>query len=389
MSAGVCLLALLLASAASASHGDEPVYADIGSNPRNLILRLADLSRAYSISGETGLYCDDFFYYLGDGYGDYQADVEHPSNSCEVTFLTEDEFQWGRPDVDSRAVVFERADSATMAFAYSVREAGKSKLSPLRRTPAEPLGDESAFFSTRRGGGRASAEMIWRTGRVLSIVSAGGAVKRWVDRHALRLARVQQDRIVRPTAVTPRDNSRRALPLIDHRLRAPIYWLGRTFESRRLARRLRLRFTAAGEPGHGPGWIATADYGWLSLGTWTPSGWREFRRSPTGRSIFTHHVCRRVTRVPVSGGRALILNWRPDPGRWSGLRGRWRRCGRPWPQRFDTTIAYVRYPGAVVSVNVPQCFRCFWGTGGRDESSEGLRAVVRALRVLTPAQPGR
>lgn len=384
--AGLILLALALPGAGQAAD-PAPAPADPGADPANLILRLTDLSRAYRL-GNDG-YCSELFYYEeGRDPELLRLDGAHPSRTCELDFRNRGYDLWGKPSgIVSNTTVFERADSAVTAFDTLIRTRPRS----LKQSAAPPLGDESAFYTVRPPDPNAESVLVWRTGRVLSHISADGLSKRWVREHVLRLARLQQARIVSPTVVAPRDNARRSLPVVAPGIDVPFYWLGRSFEGRGLPER-RLDFAErADDPCCGPAWTATADYGYISLGTWTNAGWRRFRQSRVGRLVFDGDRCGQVTRLRLHDRRAVILSRRvkPDFSHYPRIQRRftqlWKRCDdKTWPPIHRMNVAYVRFRGAVVSINVPQCAHCINGTRDRYDSIEGMRAIVRGLRLKSP-----
>jgi hypothetical protein len=67
--------------------------------------------------------------------------------------------------------------------------------------------------------------VLWRPGRVLSLVFVGGLARAGGEEQALGLAQLQQRRIEAPTPLSPGENDDRQVPLDNPQLGVPVYWL--------------------------------------------------------------------------------------------------------------------------------------------------------------------
>jgi hypothetical protein len=343
-------------------------------DPQRIILRLVDLDPGYRLGHD------------GSGCGAEDDDIEygvtktpHRLISCTIQFTD----GWlpsstvPRPaTVDSGAWVFETeagaidnyaSHRALLAFTYSVADG------PLLTAPI-PVGDQTAMYDSAHSDGYHTTSLVWRSGRVVAFVTAYAPKRSASESGALALAQRQQQRIVTPTPVAPRDNSNLWAFLDDPRLGLDIYWLGETFDP---AGRLPRRILRDADYWHGPGWKARVAYGGaIDLGLWNPRRWERFKHSRLGRRFLCER-CGKRTRTRLSGRRATIFASRMEclPG------GKPKPCRSRKPNLF---MAAVRIRDTVVSVNVPVCFTC--GNTARDpyNSVQGMRAIAAALQVRVP-----
>ncbi len=111
------------------------------------------------------------------------------------------------------------------------------------------------------------------------------------------------------------------------------------------------------------------------LGLWKPEVWQRFTRTRLGRLVWTQR-CARTSRVPVAAGYAVVFAGYTRPP---------KRCGSRRPNRY---LAHVYLGSAVVSINIPFCFRCVYRGRGSDpyDSAAGMRRIVKSLR-LRPVSP--
>jgi hypothetical protein len=356
--------------------------------PENLTLRLGDLSPGYLVGDDSG--CG--LTLIGEGSPPALSGLRrHRHHGCVSQF----EQLWVAPGtpagprlVESAAFRFAeepgaeagfRAARAVAAFVFGVRT-GSLEPRPARVA----IGKETMVFSTDDAlvEGRARRPgivVLWRSGRVLSLLFTGGEAGPAAEQAALALALalVQQARVQTPTPLGPRENDDREVPLDNPRLGIDVYWLGSRFKpSGRLpALKLSASYGPLGRT-NGPGWRAELDYGargaGVKLGLWRPRVFARFRRSRLGRLVRTQR-CARGTRLDVPGGRAVIYAGHLRPP---------RRCGERPRDRY---LAHVFLNGVVVTVDVPFCFCPLVGSG-RDpyNTLRGMRAIVRNLEPRPP-----
>jgi hypothetical protein len=252
---------------------------------------------------------------------------------------------------------------------------GLARGSLERRDVPDAVGDATAVYRTddalvagRVGG--AGVAVVWRTGRVLSLVLVAGRGP-GDGEEVFRLARVQQGRVTAPTPLAPGDNDDRQVPLDHPRLELPVWWLGDRFVAPGSLPALTLEHASALD--EGPGWDATIDYATgrdgagVMLGLWRPRAFARFKRTRLGRLVRVQR-CARSTRIRLPAGRAVIYAGYGDPP---------RRCDRRAPDRY---LAHVYLDGAVVTVDVPVCFLCVAPVEGDPYNTEaGMRAIAKGL----------
>ena len=366
----------LLPAAITASASAAP-YAE------RLTLRLADVGPGY-------VWADDFrcgTALAGEGlpWAVTRIYLEHRHVGCTAE-LTE---LWAPADAPARpsavtSAAFQFRDTAGPAaeiqhardvIAY-VTGVTRESLSPL---PPPTLGDEAVAFRTDEASvlGRAprpDAVVLWRSGRVLALVLAAD-LRADVAAEATRFAGIQQQRIEHPTPLRPSDTYDAEVPLDDPGLALDVHWLGHDLHPRGLPRLVLRKSSTEGDNGA----VATLRYGSrpydadVQLDLWPRPAWRRHARTRFGGLIWRER-CVRSARIRVRGGRAVI---------YAGHARRPVRCDERW----DRFLAHVVYDDVVVSVNAVGCWRCR-ESGGPYDSMPGMLAVVRALRLRTPASFG-
>ena len=354
--------------------------------PRDLTLRLLDLAPGYLVGDDSGCGLG----LTGEGAPRELLRLErHRPRGCIMEF----ERLWappgepsGPPLVESAAFRFSREAGAVAGFASArallahVLGVRRGSLGPLSLHAS--IGDAVAAYRTNDAlvegrPRRPGVAVLWRAGRVLSLVFAGGRGGADGEQAAVRLALLQQARIRSPSALRPGDNDDREVPLDNPRLGTEVHWLGRRFQpaGRLPALVLADSFGPLG-PGEGPGWLAELDYdargrgAGVKLGIWTPSDFARFERSRLGRLVRAHR-CARSEQLDLPAGRAVIYGGHSDPP---------TRCRARAPDRY---LAHVFLDGLVVSVNVPICFLCIEGDADHPDPYDtlaGMRAVVTGLR---------
>ena len=225
----------------------------------------------------------------------------------------------------------------------------------------------------RGRGGRPGTAVLWRTGRVLSLVFASGRAAS--EDATLPLARAQQARIENPTPLAPGENDDRLVPLDNPDPGLAIHWLGEAFDppGPKPAMTVARSFGPMGRFS-GPGSRFEIEYSGparrarATLGLWRPAPFARFKRSRTARASFGRR-CGRPERLDLPAGRAVIR---------SGFAKHPKRCGR----RPDYVFGYAVLDGVVVTVNMPICVLCVERVRGRRgpyETRAGVRALVEAL----------
>jgi hypothetical protein len=382
----------LLIALAATGLAAAPAHASSG--PENLTLRLGDLPPGYLVGDDSG--CG--LYLAGEGSPRALTGMRrHRHRSCMSQF----EQLWvspgtpaGPPLVESDAIRFATDAGAVAAFevarplvAYALGLRGGSL---VPRPAGVAVGHSTVVFGTddalvRGRPRRPGAVVVWRSGRVLSLVFAAGQPVPASEQAALALAQVQQARILAPTPLGPRDNDDREVALDNPGLGIAVHWLGRRF--RPPGRLPALTMTGSFGPlsrVSGPGWRAELDYeagrrgARLKLGLWKPRAFARFKRSKLGRLVRGQR-CARATRLELPGGRAVIYGGYTSPP---------RRCAGRLPDRF---LAHVFLNGVVVTVNIPFCFCSVRGARGHDpwDTLRGMRAVVENLRPRLPEGAAR
>lgn len=354
--------------------------------PRDLPLRLSDLAPGYLVGDDSGCGLG----LTGEGAPRELLRLErHRHRGCIMEF----ERLWAPPDeppgpplVESAAFRFSREEGAAAGLA-SARSLVAHVIG-VRRGSLRPfslrasIGDAVAAFRTNDAlvegrPRRPGVAILWRAGRVLSLVFTAGQGRADGVQAALRLARLQHARIRSPTSLRAGDNDDREVPLANPRLGIEVHWLGRRFQPAGRLPTLVLAdsFGPLGR-GQGPGWLAELDYeargrgAGVKLGLWAPSDFARFERSRLGRLVRAQR-CARSEQLDLLAGRAVIYAGYSDPP---------RRCRARAPDRY---LAHVFLDGLVVSVNVPICLLCVDDDPAHVDpydSLAGMRAVVESLR---------
>jgi hypothetical protein len=383
----------LLALAGVVAAAILPVAGQAAGGARDLTLRLSDLAPGYLVGDDSGCGLG----LTGEGAPRELLRLErHRHRGCIMEF----ERLWappgepsGPPLVESAAFRFSREAGAVAAFASArtlvahVLGVRRGSLGPL--SVRASIGDAIAAFRTNDAlvegrPRRPGVAVLWRAGRVLSLVFAGGRGDAEGEQAALRLALLQHARIQRPAALRPGDNDDREVPLDNPRLGVEVHWLGRRFQPAGQLPALVLAdsFGPLG-PREGPGWLAELDYeargpgAGVKLGLWTPSDFARFERSRLGRLVRAHR-CARSEQLDLPAGRAVIYAGYADPP---------RRCRARAPDRY---LAHVFLDGLVVSVNVPICLLCIDGNADHPDPYDtlaGMRAVVKGLQPRPISRP--
>jgi hypothetical protein len=214
--------------------------------------------------------------------------------------------------------------------------------------------------------------VAWRTARILSLVlRSGGAAAAQAD--AVRLAEIQQQRVLHPTPLPAHANDDRFVSLNNPTVGFPVHWLGLRFRAPGLPPLSFREGRVSGSEDLGPGSSAEIGYkGGVDLAVWRPAAWARFTRSRVGRLVWSAG-CTRATRVALPTGYAMV---------YAGHVKHQTHCGRR-PDRF---LAHVYLPSTVVTVNQPICLLCIDRGHGPDpwNTERGMEAIVRGLTIRPP-----
>lgn len=222
-------------------------------------------------------------------------------------------------------------------------------------------------------GSRLGSLVLWRHGKVIAGVEAGGGRPAANDRHALHFAQIQQGRLEAPSPYLDSEMDDDEVPLDDPALKLPIYWLGSTFQpgSSLPATGFYGADVFTGPEEAPPGQKLRIDYDQFGLSAWTRRSWKKFQRSIPGLTNLKD-PCAKRTEVELEGGRAVV---------YAGYRDLSGYC----PDRPPESYWAVAFIGRmVIGVDLTLCSECFErGFGGPYESLDGMTAIVRGL-VLRP-----
>ena len=352
-----------------------------------LTLRLSDLGPGYLVGDDSG--CGLSF--AGEGAPRVLAGLgrRYRHRGCVIQF----ERLWAPPGeppapalVESAAIEF-RSEAGAVAGLEVARAAiayttGVPRDSLERRPVTVTLGDSIAVFNTDDAlvegrGGRPGVAVVWRTGRVLSLVFGGGLAGTAGEERALALAQLQQGRIEAPTPLST-ENDDRTVPLDNPGLGVPVYWLGPRLRPAGRLPTLVLEDSFGPLGRHnGPGWRAEIDYragdrrGGVKLGLWRPRAFARFSRTRLGRLVRTQR-CARATRRDLPTGRAVIYAGHANPP---------KRCGRRPPNLY---LAHVFLDDVVLTINVPVCFLCVELVRGLPDAYNTLPGLMTVIEALEP-----
>jgi hypothetical protein len=215
---------------------------------------------------------------------------------------------------------------------------------------------------------RPGTVLIWRSGTLISYLQVAGMDPRRNDRAALRFASIQQGRLEHPTPYTEAEQDDTEVRLDDPGVKAPVYWVGRTFAPGGGLPAAALEEAFAVEPGRGgpAGEKWSLWYEGFTLDLWTRASWKRYAKSRLG-SLNLAARCTTKEPFPLKGGNGVIF---------ATYEGRSRKCPQRKPDRF---YGIARLGGIVVGVNLGDCFSCRGGTTGPYGTKRGVIAVMQAL----------
>lgn len=248
-----------------------------------------------------------------------------------------------------------------------VKEAGAVAI------PGGPVGQLFRIQDVVVGEGtRLGSLVLWRHGKLIAGVEAGGGTPQANDRHALHFAQIQQQRLEAPSPYLESEMDDVEMPLDDPALKLPVYWAGNPFQPGGGLPASRLEgadfYTHPEEAP--PGQKLRIDYDEFGLSVWTRRSWKRFQPSIPGL-INLKDRCARKTEVRLERGRAVV---------YAGYR---RFSGPPCPAGpRDSFWAIAYIDGTVIGVDLSLCTECFERGGwGAYDSLRGMKAILRGLTL--------
>ncbi|MEX2106755.1 MAG: hypothetical protein WD810_07630 [Solirubrobacterales bacterium] len=283
------------------------------------------------------------------------------------------------PLVGTGALYARSVEAAETALALAPQLLGHltEDVVPQEVAAPETVGDATRLFHWDNvppflfENGRFGSFLVWRSGSVLGAVFAAGGSPAANDRAAAELARRQQAHIEDPTPYTAAERYDLEVALDDPALKAPVYWLGRTFgpghglPQSRFESGSAVGGLASGLPGQK---VRLAYTRGLVLNSWTREGWKRFLATPISRKLRTWR-CTESTELTLAHGDATAF---------AAYDRDYDVCPHRLPTRY---FAIARIGGMVTAVNFVSCRRCSQPGGGAYNSLAGMKAVVRGLKL--------
>lgn len=372
---GICALAAaVMALALSVSPANSQPTADLVSAAGESILRLHDLPPGYEMFGSCSSWTAS-----KKGHSPLREWIlKNRPAGCTYEYVRE--FQIPGLGPAPPVVLASTTNTPSEAAAARGLELGMENTFPVGGvkevgTVVIPGGPSAQLFRIQDvvvgEGSRLGSLVLWRHGKVIAGVEAGGGRPRANDRHALHFAQIQQQRMEAPSPYLESEMEDDEVPLDDPALKLPIYWAGETFQP------------GAGLPGANfegaevftgpeeapPGEKLRIDYDEFGLSAWTHKSWKSFQSSIPGLINLKDH-CAKKTEVELESGRAVVYASYRD---WSGY------CPDSPPDSF-WAVAFIGR--MVIGANLTLCSECFErDIGGPYDSLDGMTAVVRGLTL--------
>jgi hypothetical protein len=338
------------------------------------VLRLHDLPPGYRVSGNSG--CVAFH---PTGFRSFRAYdrwvIEDRPEGCEFEY--ERRFRVpgdapAPPRVRGETINTPSDEAAAKGFRILFRLITRLTKWKSRGTVSlEPAGPTANLFHVDGfdAGNSPGSLLIWRQGKLLAAVEAGGLATGNDDRAALHYAQIQQRRLEFPSPYTEAERDDTEVMLDDPGLKLPVYWLGRMFEPENSTSTAELQTATVIERDGLPGSKLELRYDGFNLETWTRRSWRLFQDSILGK----------LNRPPCT--RTYAFEWEQGHANISvGYRRRTFDEGCPdYPPTRYWAVAHVG--GVVIGVNQTTC-RCLSpGFGPFSESLRGMKTVLRGLTL--------
>jgi hypothetical protein len=365
-------LALLAAPMAAGAAGSS---ARLIASAEETVLRLHDLPPGYSISGDSD--CDAIpriqikkYRALDRWIGDVRPRV------CRFVYERRFEVPGLEPEpAQVKGEVIATPSKAAATRGWRVFRRLIARVPSLEARGSTPIGSAgpSALLLRRKGraaGTETASMLLWRDGKLLALVEAGGLDPEENDAAALHYAQIQQGRLEAPSPYTEAERDDTEVELDDPNLTVPVYWLGRDFAAGDLGS-TELQTATAARWQLPPGVELELRYDGFDLKTWTEQSWKRFQA--TFFRKINHPPCTRTTSYEWKQGHAVIS---------AGYRRRTFEHGCPHfpPTRY---WAAAHIGGVVVGVNQTTCMCLSPGSGPYSESLRGMKAILRGL-VLRP-----
>jgi hypothetical protein len=245
--------------------------------------------------------------------------------------------------------------------------------------PAPAVGEAALVFHTNlyrfyKRTHLAGTLVLWRSGKLIAGIFAGGATAKVNDAAAAEYAVKQQALVEAPRPYE--ESEAESIPTYfgNPELHVPVYWLGKEFKPGKRSGTSYFLSATAGDRLEHPetGMRLSVQYNTeLFLDSWTPDGWRRFAKTEVGRRQWTWH-CTRSQTVRLPEGHAVI---------YASYRTGYKTCPEFPPRHFS---AHVFLPGAVVAIGEPRCRYCQGFLSPQFDSFAAMKGLVRGLRRWEP-----
>jgi hypothetical protein len=365
-------IALILLAAPAAGAASKP-SAKLRAGAEETVLRLHDLPPGYRVSGDSGCVAFGPTGFRKLRTYDRWA-IENRPEGCEFEY--ERRFRVpgdapAPPRVKGETINTPSDKAAEKGFPILFRLILRLTNWESRGTVSlGPAGPTANLFHTDDfdAGNSPGSLLIWRQGKLLAALEAGGLKTEDNDSAALYYAQIQQRRLEFPAPYTEAERDDTEVMLDDPGLKLPVYWLGRTFEPEG-GPSAELQTATVVERGGLPGAKLELRYDGFNLETWTRPSWRLFQDSILGK--LNRPPCTRTYAFEWEQGHAIIS---------AGYRRRTFDEGCPdYPPTRYWAVAHVG--GVVIGVNQTTC-RCLSpGFGPFSESLRGMKTVLRGLTL--------
>jgi hypothetical protein len=219
--------------------------------------------------------------------------------------------------------------------------------------------------------------VIWRQGKLVAGILAGGSKPAVNDAAAARYGALQQKLIEAPRPYDEAEGEDIPTFLGNPNLGMPVYWLGKEFTPAAGSEAVPFVRADARERLEHPGADRqmSMKYGnELILDSWTPAGWRRFSHTKVARQWSPH--CAGLQTVKVPEGHAVIAT----------AYGKHRpHCPRFAPNQL---LAHVFLPGAVIAIGEALCTASACESNVPPQFTYSLATMKAIVRGLHRWRPG-
>jgi hypothetical protein len=395
LAGAICLAALAALLAWQVPGGAGPAQAAAPKPPPTdaleVILRLGDLPLGYVVIDGSpvarvgGLMCDR----IDPANAQPQLDdflTRNKPAGCLALYYRTYRIAGAQPEplvVGTGAMRLASAEAAAEGLAVAPQLLSHTLNDELpEEVPATSVvGDASRLFHWRHGelfgeGEEDVSFFIWRAGAVDAAVMVAGGAPAANDRAAVELAQRQQARIEHPSPVSRSDFDDTEVALEDPALKAPVYWLGKTFDPGRGLAPMRLQGSSSSS-GRSPFTPRVAlvygdhplhrRYEEVYLDLYSSRQWRQLRGE--AKRLPGALACGATSRrLKVPGASVIVFHGKEK------LLGRCRKSEpRSWTLR-------VRLHGLVAVAQTTQvCGVCAEAGRGPYDTLRGMTAIARGL----------